>query len=129
MIITVASLKGGQAKTTSAVHLAALLGADAQTLLVDGDPNRSALNWHKRKGFPFEVCDERQPSKFTAKTGASPDPVAARADGRHNAPLKISPHIIRQIFFINFMCFLPPERRSLTGFGRPHGHLCCDLVS
>ena len=65
MIITVASLKGGQAKTTSAVHIAALLGADAKTLLVDGDPNRSALNWHKRKGFPFEVCDERQAVKFS----------------------------------------------------------------
>ena len=65
MIITIASLKGGQAKTTSAVHIAALLGADAKTLLVDGDPNHSALNWHKRKGFPFEVCDERQAVKFS----------------------------------------------------------------
>jgi chromosome partitioning protein len=65
MIITVASLKGGQAKTTSAVHIAALMQADAKTLLVDGDPNRSALNWHKRKGFPFEVCDERQAVKFS----------------------------------------------------------------
>jgi Mrp family chromosome partitioning ATPase len=30
MIITVASLKGGQAKTTSAVHIAALLGGRRQ---------------------------------------------------------------------------------------------------
>jgi len=65
MIITVASLKGGQAKTTTAVHLAALMQPHAKTLLVDGDPNRSALNWHKRKGFPFEVCDERQAVKFS----------------------------------------------------------------
>lgn len=65
MIITVASLKGGQAKTTSAVHIAALMQANAKTLLVDGDPNRSALNWHKRKGFPFEVCDERQAVRFS----------------------------------------------------------------
>ncbi len=65
MIITVASLKGGQAKTTTAVHIAALMQEDAKTLLVDGDPNRSALNWHKRKGFPFEVCDERQAVKFS----------------------------------------------------------------
>jgi len=65
MIITVASLKGGQAKTTSAVHIAALMQQDGKTLLVDGDPNRSALNWHKRKGFPFEVCDERQAVKFS----------------------------------------------------------------
>lgn len=65
MIITVASLKGGQAKTTTAVHIAALMRQNAPTLLVDGDPNRSALNWHKRKGFPFEVCDERQAVKFS----------------------------------------------------------------
>ena len=65
MIINVASLKGGQAKTTSAVHIAALLQENARTLLVDGDPNRSALNWHKRKGFPFQVCDERQAVKFS----------------------------------------------------------------
>jgi len=65
MIITVASLKGGQAKTTSAVHIAAVLQESAKTLLVDGDPNRSALNWHKRKGFPFQVCDERQAVKFS----------------------------------------------------------------
>lgn len=65
MIITVASLKGGQAKTTTAVHIAALMQENAKTLLVDGDPNRSALNWHKRKGFPFEVCDERQAVKFS----------------------------------------------------------------
>ena len=64
MIITIASLKGGQAKTTSAVHIAALMQADAKTLLVDSDPNRSALNWHKRKGFPFEVCDDRQAIKL-----------------------------------------------------------------
>lgn len=65
MIITVASLKGGQAKTTTAVHVAALMQGSGKTLLVDGDPNRSALNWHKRKGFPFEVCDERQAVKFS----------------------------------------------------------------
>jgi chromosome partitioning protein len=65
MIITVASLKGGQAKTTTAVHVAALMQGSGKTLLVDGDPNRSALNWHKRKGFPFEVCDERQAVKHS----------------------------------------------------------------
>ena len=65
MIITVASLKGGQAKTTTAVHIAALMQENAKTLLVDGDPNRSALKWHERKGFPFEVCDERQAVKFS----------------------------------------------------------------
>ena len=52
MIVTVASFKGGQAKTTSAVHLAAFLQEDKPTLLVDGDPNRSATGWARRKRLP-----------------------------------------------------------------------------
>lgn len=65
MIVTVASFKGGQAKTTTAVHLAALLNLRSPALLVDGDPNRSATSWHKRKGFPFKVVDEKQAVRFS----------------------------------------------------------------
>lgn len=64
MIITVASFKGGQAKTTTAIHLAALLNADKPTLLVDGDPNRSATSWNRRKGFSFRVVDEKQAVRY-----------------------------------------------------------------
>ena len=60
MIVTVASFKGGVGKTTTAVHLAAYLQARAGTMLVDGDPNRSATKWAKRGRFPFQVIDERQ---------------------------------------------------------------------
>jgi len=64
MIVTVASFKGGQAKTTTAVHLAAFFQEDKPTLLIDGDPNRSATGWAKRKGLPFRVIDERQAARF-----------------------------------------------------------------
>jgi chromosome partitioning protein len=60
MIVTVASFKGGVGKTTSAVHIAACLQAKAATMLVDGDPNRSATKWAKRGNFSFKVIDERQ---------------------------------------------------------------------
>lgn len=60
MIITIASFKGGVGKTTSAVHLAAYLQQKGSTLLIDGDPNRSATAWSKRgEGLPFEIIDER----------------------------------------------------------------------
>ena len=67
MIITVASFKGGVGKTTTAVHLATYLHAKGETLLIDGDPNRSATGWAKRGDLPFKVIDERQAAKHAPK--------------------------------------------------------------
>jgi chromosome partitioning protein len=57
MIITVASFKGGVGKTTTAIHLAAYLQTQANTLLIDADPNRSATSWASRGRLPFMVVD------------------------------------------------------------------------
>ncbi|MCI0755431.1 ParA family protein [Teichococcus vastitatis] len=59
MFVTVASYKGGVGKTTTAVHLADYLQSLGPTLLIDGDPNRSATGWAKRGGFAFDVVDEK----------------------------------------------------------------------
>lgn len=64
MIITLAGFKGGVGKTTSAIHIAALLQKRAPTLLIDGDPNRSATGWSKRGQLPFKVIDERQGARY-----------------------------------------------------------------
>jgi chromosome partitioning protein len=64
LIITVAANKGGVGKTTTAFHLAAYLHQKAPTLLVDGDPNRSSLNWASRGEVPFTVVDERKAAKY-----------------------------------------------------------------
>jgi len=64
MIITIASFKGGVAKTTTAIHLAAYLQDLSPTLLIDGDPNRSATGWSRRGQLPFKVVDERQAAKY-----------------------------------------------------------------
>lgn len=65
MIVTVASFKGGVGKTTTAVHLATYFQTLNNTLLVDGDPNRSASGWAKRGNLPFKVVDERQAARFS----------------------------------------------------------------
>lgn len=64
MIVTVASFKGGVGKTSTALHLAAYLNGLAPTVLVDGDPNRSATSWGDRGRLPFKVVDERQAVRF-----------------------------------------------------------------
>ncbi len=64
MILTIASFKGGVGKTTTAVHLAAYLQGKAPTLLIDGDPNRSATGWARRGSLPVKVVDERQAARF-----------------------------------------------------------------
>ncbi len=58
---TVVSYKGGVAKTTTAVHLAAYLHRRfGSTVLIDGDQNHSATDWAKPGGFPFPVVDVKR---------------------------------------------------------------------
>jgi chromosome partitioning protein len=70
MIITIASFKGGVGKTTTALHLAQYLGkrqGSGKVVLLDGDPNRSALSWYERgqQRAVFSVMDgDQEPSVF-----------------------------------------------------------------
>lgn len=57
MLLTVAGFKGGVGKTTTAIHLAYQLSKTGETLLIDGDPNRSATGWGARGELPFKVVD------------------------------------------------------------------------
>ncbi|MGD1856405.1 MAG: AAA family ATPase [Leptolyngbyaceae cyanobacterium] len=60
MIVTVASFKGGVGKTTTAIHLAAFFQGTGKTLLIDADPNCSALGWASRGELPFVVVNQWQ---------------------------------------------------------------------
>jgi chromosome partitioning protein len=84
MIITTASFKGGVAKTTTAIHLAAYLQTKAKTLLIDGDPNRSATRWSERGkergGLPFQVVGVNQATKYSKGCDHFVIDTEARAD-------------------------------------------------
>lgn len=58
MIVSIAGYKGGIGKTTTAIHLAAYFVGSASTVLVDGDNIRSASQWNRGGGLPFEVVTE-----------------------------------------------------------------------
>jgi chromosome partitioning protein len=64
-IITVTGYKGGIGKSTTAFHLAAYFSDFGKTVLIDGDPNRTAVKWSERssESLPFAVADERQAMK------------------------------------------------------------------
>ena len=67
-IITVTGYKGGVAKSTTSVHLATYFSDKGKTVLLDGDPNRTAIAWSERgeKKMPFIAVDQRQAVKFVA---------------------------------------------------------------
>jgi chromosome partitioning protein len=56
-VLTIAGLKGGVGKTSTAAALACYWGTSRRVLLVDADPNGSALRWHGRsEGGPGFDC-------------------------------------------------------------------------
>ena len=65
MLVTCTSAKGGVGKTTSSIHIAAYLAAKDSTLLIDGDPNHSAIKWARRGQLPFQVVDLMAAPKHT----------------------------------------------------------------
>jgi chromosome partitioning protein len=67
MIVSIVSFKGGVGKTTTAVHISEVLNRKAPTLLVDGDPNQSALAWQERGKLSFQVISENELTKHAGK--------------------------------------------------------------
>lgn len=65
-IITVTGYKGGVGKSTTAIHLATYFSELGQTVLVDGDPNHTAVKWAERGHLPFTVVDQRQAMKVVS---------------------------------------------------------------
>lgn len=67
MIVTISSFKGGVGKSTTAIHIAAYLSKKGPTVLIDGDLNRSVVDWAERSSHspPFKVLDETAPDNLS----------------------------------------------------------------
>ena len=57
-VLVVLNGKGGVGKTTTAVNLAAILAEDWRVMLLDGDPQRSAIWWVERSLQVFDFSHE-----------------------------------------------------------------------
>ncbi|KYC39595.1 chromosome partitioning protein ParA [Scytonema hofmannii PCC 7110] len=148
MIITLASFKGGVAKTTSAIHLACYFSKLGTTLLVDGDPNRSATGWAKRGELPFKVVDLLQASMHSRNfehvvidTAARPsrEDLEALADGCNLLVLPTTPDALAMDALLQtvdtlktlgsdryrvLLTIIPPAPRQ-TGQQAREAHLSC----
>lgn len=85
MIVSIISYKGGTGKSTSALHLSGCLSSKGETLLIDGDLNRSALEWAERgnNGLPFTVIDKEQAAMYAGKFEHVVVDTPARPEPRH----------------------------------------------
>ena len=103
MKITVANVKGGVGKTTTAMFLAAGLARQGRTLLVDADPKGSALRWSEQAGdLPFPVI--AWPVRDLARR------VTQVADGYEHLIIDTGPeqeHLVRQALMVTDQLIIP----------------------
>ena len=85
-VFAIASQKGGAGKTTLAVHLAAEAAADRRVLIMDLDPQGSAMEWANRRGDKAPDVMAAHPATIAKEIDR------AKADGYGLVILDTAPH-------------------------------------
>jgi chromosome partitioning protein len=85
-VFVIASQKGGAGKTTIAVHLATAAANDRRVLVMDLDPQGSAMEWASRRGDKAPDVTAAHPATISKEIER------ARADGYDLVILDTAPH-------------------------------------
>lgn len=87
-VVSISGFKGGVGKSVTAVHLATFFSEIGPTLLIDGDPNGSAIMWAEQGKLPFKVVDQKGSMKAIGGNDFIICDSPARPDSRDLKELK-----------------------------------------
>lgn len=87
-VVSISGFKGGVGKSVTAIHLATFFSEFGQTLLIDGDPNGSAIAWAEQGKLPFQVVDQKGSMKAIGGNDFIVCDSPARPDSRDLKELK-----------------------------------------
>lgn len=110
-ILAVANQKGGVGKTTTTMHLAAVLSEVGRTLVVDNDPQGSTTWWAERAGesLPFDFAPGTDPGELSRLRELPYDVVVVDTPGSLEAG-DVLGTIVRQSDFV----LMPTEPDALS---------------
>jgi chromosome partitioning protein len=114
MIIGVVNQQGGVGKTTVAINLAASLSrSGARALLVNADPQGSAIAWSSTRETepPFEVAGMVKPALHRDRPRSAGDHDVAISDHTRRAPRD---DLGRSAILASDMVLIPVQPRPMT---------------